>query len=437
MERSQRTLEELYRVIPDVEEFETLRLAIIGAAVPDPATLWARSSASATIDKRVVPADRIEQVVDEAEAALHAYIASVFSTFRPLFRTFQAGKHIEVAYHLVELGERQEAHGRYRKARRCFDSALDVALPLTEKGPQILALRSIGRVARTLGDLHEALEYYRRSAELACDAQDLKGEVIAQTGYANVLAAQGRWGEAERCYREVLAKVDERGEAESLRLQQAQLYNNLGMIATRQHHLSAAEEWLERALRQWAVLDSPVDVAVCYYNRGFLREQQERLSEAHAVYEQALALDIPPGMRVGIMVQLADLHVKQGQLRAAEARGREAEQLAITAQSPYYLAEMYRGLGNIARAKGDHDGFTFFEKALEITREKDYRLLAAKTLTEYSVLRSEMGEWEEAISFLERAREIFSQLGAVHEQARAEHRLEALLHSRETRRAAD
>ncbi|MBA2245324.1 MAG: tetratricopeptide repeat protein [Gemmatimonadetes bacterium] len=437
MEPCQRTIEELYRVIPDVEEFETLRLAIIGAAVPDPAKAWARSSASATIDKRVVPGDRLEQVVDEAEAALHAYISAVFSTFRPLFRTFHEGKDIEVAYHLIELGERQEAHGRYRKARRCFDAALGVALPLTEKGPQILALRRVGRIARTLGDLQEALEYYRRSAELACDARDLKGEIIARTGYANVLATQGRWGEAERCYREVLAKVEERGEADSLRLEQAQLYNNLGMTATRQHHLSEAEEWLQRALRRWAVLDSPVDVAVCYYNQGLLREQQERLDEAQAVYEQALALDIPLSVRAGIAVQLADLHVKQGQLRAAETRGREAEQHAITAQSPYYLAEMYRGLGNIARAKGDHDGFTFFEKALEIAREKDYRLLEAKTLTEYSLLRSEMREWEEAISYLERAREIFSELGAVYEQARAARCLEELLHAREIWLAVD
>jgi len=31
---------------------------------------------------------------------------------------------------------------------------------------------------------------------------------------------------------------------------------------------------------------------------------------------------------------------------------------------------MYRGLGNIARATGSEDGFTFFEKALEIARGK-------------------------------------------------------------------
>ncbi|MDQ3605507.1 MAG: tetratricopeptide repeat protein, partial [Gemmatimonadota bacterium] len=133
----------------------------------------------------------------------------------------------------------------------------------------------------------------------------------------------------------------------------------------------------------------------------------------------------------------ADLHLKEGHLLQAERYGREAEEHAIAARSPYYLAEMYRGLGNIARAKGDHDGFTFFEKALEIAREKDYRLLEAKTLTEYAILRSEMREWEEAISYLERAREIFSELGAVYEQARAARCLEELLHAREIWLAVD
>ncbi len=105
--------------------------------------------------------------------------------------------------------------------------------------------------------------------------------------------------------------------------------------------------------------------------------------------------------------------------------------------APYYLAEMYRGLGNIARERGDHDGFTFYEKALEIARDKGYHLVEATTLVEYALLRREMDEWEEAVSYLERARDLFGGLGAVHEETRAEQLLREIGGSTDTVTTAD
>jgi tetratricopeptide (TPR) repeat protein len=426
MERLQITLEELYRLLPDVEELEELRLSIVGAAIPDPAKEWEKSSTYTTIDKRVISRERLEEAVSEAEGALHAHISSLFSIFRPLFHTFCAGQDVEAAYHLIEMGERQERSGRFRKARQFFGAALTVSLPLTDKRPQILALRRIGRVARALGEPQEALQYYQRSAQLARDAQELQAEVIARTGCANVLAVQGRWAEAERCYRNALALAEGAPDPEALCLERGQLYNNLAMITTRQHQLDEAESWFMRALDLWMVESSPADLAVCYHNLGLLRERQGRLREAREICERALALDIPSTLRAGIAIELADLHLKEGHLLQAERYGREAEEHAIAARSPYYLAEMYRGLGNIARARGDDDGFTFYEKALELARQKEYPHLEGETLVEYAILRGQSGGTEEARSYLERARDLFIQIGAVHEQARAEQALREL-----------
>jgi len=110
----------------------------------------------------------------------------------------------------------------------------------------------------------------------------------------------------------------------------------------------------------------------------------------------------------------------------AEQWGREAEEHAIAARSPYHLARMYQGRGNIARARRDEGGFTFFEKALQIARDKGYRLLEGETLLEYALLRSQSGETEEAQAYLECARDIFVELGTVHEQVRAEQALRDL-----------
>ena len=97
---------------------------------------------------------------------------------------------------------------------------------------------------------------------------------------------------------------------------------------------------------------------------------------------------------------------------------RVAEEHAIASRSPYTLGYMYRNLGNLARARGDEDGFTFFEKALQIAREKGYPSLEAETLVDYAELRRNAGGGEEAEAYLERARELFIQLGAPQNRAK-------------------
>jgi tetratricopeptide (TPR) repeat protein len=340
--RDPNTVEDLLRLLPRLEELEELRLAIVNAAILDPAKQWESSSAVSTIDKRVVPAERIGAAVDEAEVALHGYVNSLFAGLRPILGAVAAGEGDAAARHLIELGERLEASGRLRKARHCFDAALSLALPLPDKGAQILALRRIARVAQAVGDLQVALDYYRRSAEVACDSRDQPGEVIAHTGWGNVLAVQGRWEEAERQYRAALERLESGGAEEALRLQRAQLFNNLGMIATRLHRLDEAEGWFDRALSLWAVESSPTDLAVCYHNLGLLRGAQGRREEARQVYERALALDIPDALRAAIAIEVADLHLEENRVRQAEAWGRVAEQHAIAARSPYCRISAWR-----------------------------------------------------------------------------------------------
>lgn len=422
--RSEATLEELFSLLPDLDELEALRLAVVGAAVPDPVRAWDSSSAYATIDKRIVTPERVERALDEAEEALHRGIQSLYGALRPVFRAFWAGDGAEAARRAIALGEKQEGEGRVAPARRCYAVALTLSLPLAEKGPQVLALRRIARASLTLGDLQEAHSYYQRSAELARDAGDPAGHVIALTGVGNVRSWQGRWAEAETGYAEALALLDARGGSETLQLERAQLYNNLASVTTRQNRLEEAEGWFAKALALWdGPVRSPLDLAVCYHNLAYLRDVQGRREEARRLYQAALELPIPLGLRSGIAIDLAENFLVDGHVTQAEQWGRQAEEHAIAARSPYHLSRMYQGRGNVARARGGEDGITFYEKALEIAREKGYPFLEAETLVEYALMRQQAGGAEEAQAYLERAREIFAELGTVRELARVEQAL--------------
>lgn len=406
------TLEHLLRLLPDVEELDGLHLSLVRAAVPDPETEWASSRAFTTIDKRIVTAEGVGAAVDEAETAFRAYAEKLFGAVRAVLEAYARGDVQGAAAALVALGEEQEADGRHRKAQLFFERALALALPLPEKGMQILALRRIARVARSAGDYRTALRHYGRSAEVARDAGDVQGEVIARTGLGYVLALQGNFLEAEECCRAALHAIETSPAPGALRLEEAQLCNNLGLLAVRQHRPDEAEGWLARARALWDVIPSPVDRAVCLHTEALLREGQGRAGESRALYEEALALELPAAFRAGIAIDLAESFARDGSHGLAREWGEEAEENAIAARSPYILGRVYHGRGNLARATGEEDGFNFYEKALQIAREKGLLLLEGEVLFDYAALRRRMGEAEEARSYLQRAREIFASLGA-------------------------
>lgn len=422
MSRIEATVEQLLGLLPDVDELEILRLTIIGNAVPDPGKTWDSSSEFSTVDKRIVSAEEVDRAVRDAEEALREHVASLYEGLRPVFRSFFDGREDEAVRQLVGLGEQLEGRGRLKAARQCYRTALTLSLPLLDKAPQVLALRRIGRVSLSLGDFVEAAQNYERSAQLARDAGETRAEVVARTGFGNVLAWQGRLAEAEGHYREALEML-EALDGEAASLERAQLFNNLGNMATWLDRLQEAETALAEAMAMWESLDSPADLAVCHFHRAHLRERQGRFGEAREAYERAIRLPVPHSLQSGLAIDLAELCLQEGHLTQAEEWGRVAEEHAIRAGSAYTLGRMYQGRGNIARARGDEDGFTFFEKALEIAREKRYLFLEAETLAEYAELRRQTGGIEEAEAYLERARELFIQLGLTQNLANAERAL--------------
>jgi len=426
--RPDATVGELLGLLPDLEDLEVLRLRLVSAAIRDPQKEWDSSSTFATIDKRIVSPEAVERAVAQAEQDLHEYVTALHAGLRPFFQAFFVGNQDEAAVRLIELGEQLEGGGRLLGARRCYRAALTVALPLAEKGTQILALRRVGRVSVNVGDLPEAASYYERSAELAHDSGELKDEVVARTGLGNVRLWQGRWVEAEQCYHEALALADTAGSGE-LVMERGQVYNNLGNLNTRLRRVDEAEVWFESASRVWETVTSPIDLAICLHNRAQLREVQERFDDAKADYTAALKQAVPAWLKSTIATDLAAWWLHEGHLTQAEEWGRIAEENAIAAGSPYLLGAMYLGRGRIVLARGDADGFIFFEKALEIAREKGYPSLEAETLAEYATLRDQNGGMEEAIAYLERACEIFRDLGALGELERTERRLLAMKQS--------
>lgn len=419
------TLEAVLRLLPDLEELEELRTSIVRAGVPDPSMAWARSGALSTLDKRVVQEERLGSALDEAERSFQEHGARLFASYRGILRAFAAGAHAEVVAELVGLAERKEQVGLFRSARKYLETAVMLSLPLQEKGPQVLALRRLGRVCRASGEVKEALQHYERSGALARDAEDVQGQVIALVGSGHALALQGRWSDAERSHLEALSLL-EGADGGLYQLEQGQIFNNLGYFAARQERLEEAEIWLGRARRVWREISSPTDLGVCHHALALVRKERGDWAGALEEYERALELSLPSALRAGISIDAADASLQGGDEPGAESWGRTAEEEALSARSPYFLGRVYQVRGNLAREMNRDDGLTFYEKALEIARRRGLRLLEGETLMDYALLRARMQETDEARSYLERAAEIFGDVGAIAERQKVQRLIDSL-----------
>lgn len=410
-------VEEVLSLLPAVREFDGVRRLIRELAAPDPGIRWARTSSFSTVDSRIISPDDLRTAIQRAEEAALEQLRQLFAGAGVLVESLLKHDPLNLAVELVRQGELLESGGNRGAAAEFYESALAVSSPLTDKNPQILALCGLGRIMLVNGGLIEARTFYERGAELAQDSDDLRGEVVAATGLGNVLLMQARWPEAESCYQQALSKIESADQTEAFQLQIGQLSNNLGMVATRQLRLDDADRWFTKALGIWDTVDSPVDLAICLHNLGILRNRQANPTEARETFQRALALDSSATVRVALMVDLALSLAEDSKIEEAEAWARLAEQQAVEANSPYYLGHAYCALGMISRARGDDDGFVFFEKALQIAREKELPYLEGRALREYALHRAAMGGQEEAEAYLGRAEEIFSSGGTAHELA--------------------
>jgi tetratricopeptide (TPR) repeat protein len=153
------------------------------------------------------------------------------------------------------------------------------------------------------------------------------------------------------------------------------------------------------------------------------------LDAAREMLEKGVELPVPPALRSMIATDLAEVLLSSGMVTLAETVGREAETYAIASRSPYHISHMYCCLGALAAAQGDEGGIIFYEKALEIATEANHALAESEALLGYGVFRAQMGAKEEAEALLERAREMFIDLGSADELARTEQALERIKES--------
>ncbi|MFN2433226.1 MAG: tetratricopeptide repeat protein [Gemmatimonadota bacterium] len=409
-------VDEILRALPEGEPFQLLREQVVAHSSVDPHQQWASSSSYLTYDKRTLTPRATAHAVDAALAAGQELQRAVSEGWRALVEALLRRDPPTAVRSLISLGETLERNHRRADARACYEKALELGASLTQSAPHLLALRRLGRLSQSHGELDRAYTLYQLAYNRALDSRDAMEAAAAATGLGNVKVDQGKWEPAEGHYVTARAHAEQAGDE----LQLGQLWNNLSVVRRRMGDLEGAAAFGARAIRQFERLGDSGELARCYNNLGLLQVEQREFERALESYGKAVALAESPYVVAAIHGNLCELHLRDGRWLLAEEQARAGEELALRHGFNLVLIHLYRLLGTLSRLREDANGVTFFEKALEVSRRYHYLHAQAEVHVEYGLFRRALCEEEEGEAHLLKALAIYRHLDARRDVQRVE-----------------
>lgn len=283
----------------------------------------------------------------------------------------------------------------------------------------------MGRIDTACGYLEPAGRSFQRSLALAESERDPEVVALACHGLGGVAMARSQWAGAEAWFAKGLEH------AGGDRLLVARLTLACARVAQAGGHDEVAGSRLVAALNTYESENDPEGQARVLYAQALLAAQQGRIARAISYHADALErIRGAPGtaaLEVEIRTSFGETLLRANRLLDAEDQLRRAEQLAIARDLPSLLARLYVVLGRVRAARGDENGFVFFEKALELCGGPEPApRLAADVWLAYGHFRSALGEPDEARVCFESARALLEQFGESHAITRVEQELARL-----------
>jgi serine/threonine protein kinase/tetratricopeptide (TPR) repeat protein len=325
---------------------------------------------------------------------------------------------------LMVIGESSLAVGEHELARSLVEEG--AALWEELRGPdheKTIAARNMAAVvAGESGDLVEAEKRFTELMSVLSSASvSPERKAIILNDYGMLLREQGRFGEAERRYRQALDILREHGNLDSQ--QGARALNNLAMAVRRQDRIDEAEALLEETLRiQRATLTEPhVDIARTLNNLGALRRQKGDLEGAEDLDRQAFTQrnavlgDLHPEVAQSLN-NLGAIRYYRGDLAgAADAFERALEIWRhFFAEDHPRVADALSNLGSIRRDQRRLDDaeqlFAAAAAMLERLHGGDH-LLVGQTLHKLGAVRMQLRRPKDAQPALKRALQILESTG--------------------------
>jgi tetratricopeptide (TPR) repeat protein len=267
---------------------------------------------------------------------------------------------------LRSIGDILYTRGDLDSAKQMYLDALKIDEVHGSGEGQAADYSNLGKVLRTRGDLDGAEQMLRKSLEIDEQLGKVEGQATTYGRLGLVLQSRGDFGGAEQMHRKALAIAEQSGSLD----RQAAAYGNLGNVLYRRGDLDGAEKMHHKALSIHEHLGSLTGQANAYGNLGNVLHWREDLDGAEQMYRKALEIDERLGRLQGqanAYGGLGRLLDKRGDLDGAEQMHRKALEIDKRLGKLEGQAADYGNIGNVLLQRGDLDGAEqMYRTALEI-----------------------------------------------------------------------
>lgn len=401
------TLAEIAALLPDVEEVRPAVDHLLARSEPDPSRRWAGSGILGAAGDRVVPIAGIRRDLEAVREAEEDRRRRIFEHVGTALEARAAGDPERCADELLAAAAIEESVRRFVAASSYADAAFRVLETMPDSPLRRRALRRRARALRSIGQLRQAIDDYRRAFELAVAAGDVPGGAEAAIGAGNCLEDRARWDEALQWYR---LAVEVAGDDDDAATERWQALLNEHIVLRSQGRLDEAAEALERA----GIAAEGADGAELFLEnaRGQWALARGDTDEAMQCLRSALSRAPMGRARVTVRLNLAEALLAAGRDLEAAEEVRGAEYDAIVGRAGSRLPEVYRLLGRIGAERGEAGAFVLFEKALGLIDDHGLPPVErARTLQAYAEAERRTGDDERAKAMLTEATRIYADLG--------------------------
>jgi tetratricopeptide (TPR) repeat protein len=406
-------VEQALRLLPDVDLASPLHSVLIASARPE-GNDWSGSSEYATLGKRDVSASDVRAAMAQSLESANRHYGDLYERLATAMELLEKNDGPGAVTKFLENGESEQGFGRLEQADGWYHVARTVAEELDERQPEVDALIASGQLAVMAGYYEKAARAFQRGLALADAEEDRGASAQAAKGLGDVALRQASWNGAQVWFTRALKLAEMMADRDLT----AEIHHSKGELARRMDDLPAARDELVIARDSFETLGEARNMARVLTTMGLVETQAGDQPKATAAFLEALAWarrapTTNQSLQAFIRLQIAKLYLGQQRYLEADEELRRVERIALDARHWSRLAHVYSLLGSSKGRQGDENGFIFFEEALKLARMlPQWPIVEARVRRDYAAFKQQLGSPVEARAHLERALEIFTQVGA-------------------------
>lgn len=247
--------------------------------------------------------------------------------------------------------------------------SLELAKKMGFKKGEGTALSNMGSVYWTKGDYPNAENYYSAAMEASKEAMDSVGLSTATKNLGLVYASQGKYAEALKYLLEII-ELDKRRKNP---LGMAKSMNYVAGIYYYQAKYSRALEYYSAANKIYEEKNEKTGLAQTFLGMGLCYDMMKDYDQSLALFNRSVQLNKELGNNIGLAdnyINMGNVYMKNQDYEKAEKYFNEALALYLTIDNKQGQAYVYASLTSIYSRKGVLDRTIFFsQKALALAKE--------------------------------------------------------------------